>query len=82
MQLLKIVMYGAGNPLVSHKTKGSISSGPAPFSKMNTIHQHYVKFLAYCLAENAEMPDVASMDWRGLYAFSQQQAIVGIVLRG
>jgi len=30
MQLLKIVMYGAGNPLVSHKTKGSISSGPAP----------------------------------------------------
>ena len=25
-------MYGAGNPLVSHKTKGSITAGPLPFN--------------------------------------------------
>lgn len=49
---------------------------------MNTEHQRYLKFLAYCLDEQKEVPDVTGMDWRGLYRFSQEQAIVGIVLEG
>lgn len=49
---------------------------------MNTEHQQYLKFLAYCLDEQKEMPDVTGMNWRGLYQFSQEQAIVGIVLTG
>lgn len=49
---------------------------------MNTEYQQYLKFLAYCLDEQKEMPDVTGMNWRGLYQFSQEQAIVGIVLAG
>lgn len=49
---------------------------------MNTEHQRYLKFLAYCLDEQKEVPDMTGMDWRGLYRFSQKQAIVGIVLEG
>ena len=40
-------------------------------------------FIAYCLKEKpTQIPDVTGMDWRGLYTFSQQQAIVGVVLSG
>ncbi len=49
---------------------------------MNTEYQQYLKFLAYCLDEQKEVPDMMGMDWRGLYQFSQEQAIVGIVLAG
>ena len=71
-----------GNPLVSHKTKGSITAGLPLFYKMNTYYQRYLKLLAYCLDEHKEVPDVSGMDWRGLYRFCQEQAIVGIVLAG
>ncbi len=49
---------------------------------MKTEYQQYLKFLAYCLDEQKEVPDMMGMDWRGLYQFSQEQAIVGIVLVG
>ena len=50
---------------------------------MNTDFQKYLNFVAYCLKrQGAEAPDIAGMDWQGLYRFSQQQAIVGIVLAG
>lgn len=50
---------------------------------MKTEKLQYLDFLAYCLNDKAvEMPDVTGMDWEGLYVFSQQQAIVGIVLSG
>ena len=43
----------------------------------------FLPFIVYCLKEKpTQIPDVTGMDWRGLYAFSQQQAIVGIVLSG
>ena len=43
----------------------------------------FLPFIAYCLKEKpAQIPDVMGMDWRGLYQFSQEQAIVGIVLSG
>ena len=49
---------------------------------MNTDYQQYLQFLAYCLGEDKEVPDMTCMDWHGLYQFSQEQAIVGIVLPG
>ena len=49
---------------------------------MKSEYQQYLKFLAYCLDEQKEVPDMAGMDWQGLYQFSQEQAIVGIVFAG
>lgn len=49
---------------------------------MKTEYQHYLKFLAYCLDDQKEVPDMTGMNWKGLYQFSQEQAIVGIVLAG
>lgn len=68
--------------LDSHKTKGSIISGPTPLIIMKTENLQYLKFLAYCLDEQKEVPDMTGMNWRGLYQFCQEQAIVGIVLAG
>lgn len=42
-----------------------------------------LNFLNFCLKENpSDVPNVTGMDWHGLYRFSQEQAIVGIVLEG
>lgn len=49
---------------------------------MNTEYKQYLKFLTYCLDEQKEVQDMKGMNWRGLYQFSQEQAIVGIVLTG
>ena len=43
----------------------------------------YLSFLAYCLDDNLqEVPNVGDMDWYELFKFSQDQAIIGIVLSG
>lgn len=48
---------------------------------MNT--NKYLKFITYCLKDSSSpIPDVSGIDWQGLYVFSQQQAILGIVLDG
>lgn len=52
------------------------------FLKMNKAYQQYLKFLAFCLDGQKEVPDMTGMNWRGLYRFCQEQAIVGIVLAG
>ena len=46
-------------------------------------NNHYLQFIAYCLKDNPlNIPDFYDMDWRGLYEFSLQQAITGIVFDG
>lgn len=50
---------------------------------MTSELQRYLDFLSYCLNEqNIDSPIIKGMDWQGLYRFSQEQAIVGIVLAG
>ena len=49
---------------------------------MDTNYYKYLNFLAYCLNEQAEVPNVKGLDWGELYKFSQQQAIVAIMLSG
>lgn len=48
---------------------------------MNTNNN--LQFIAYCLKDTSSpAPDVTGIDWQGLYEFSQQQAITGVVLDG
>lgn len=49
---------------------------------MYSDYKKYLKFLAYCLDEQAKMPDLADLDVRELYQFCQEQAIPAIVLAG
>lgn len=68
------------------------TAGLPLFYKMNTDYLQYLRFLTYCLEEQKgtlyptkeqqDVPDLTDMDWGGLYQFSQEQAIVSIVLAG
>ena len=45
--------------------------------------RRYLDFLSYCIDElDTEIPDITGRNWQGLYQFSQEQAVVGIVLAG
>ena len=48
-----------------------------------TNYQRYFLFLRYSLQSEAkEFPDVQELDWQGLYIFSCEQAIAGVVFEG
>lgn len=49
---------------------------------MTSDKDRYLQFLAYCLDDSTMMPDITGMGWHGLYCFSQDQAIEGIILAG
>ena len=45
--------------------------------------QRFFEFIRYALNANpTSIPDTKDIDWQGLYVFSQEQAIVGIVFKG